>query len=254
MFRQSFATLLYGLIVFAACPERSAVAASPQLRDRMGELAKKILELTENRSVSIGVFSPTRLQDTNSASGLEETLKEELNRAGPNSVKPDAPFEVKADYAFIPSPDTARSNLKVVRIKVGIIEVAVDRELAGAQLDVELDSTATIAEVLQPTAKLDPDESKKEQNAQLEKAVGNKSRTAHIHGPLQSLVSTTANSPYSVDIVAAPLGAAKQPRLATLIDGQPLVAPAAGDLYELRVRNNSPDDVAITVSIDGIDI
>ena len=68
-------------------------------------------------------------------------------------------------------------------------------------------------------------------------------------------IRSDAQSPYEVEILAQPVSAKGQPaaRKPRLQDGLPFVDLAQNDLYEVRIHNNSKLEVAVTLSVDGLD-
>ena len=104
-----------GLCVFV-CSVVAPVAAKAQgaksannpivsLDERLDQLAKKILETTQQKPVTLGVFSPTGLQGTNFGPGLRGRLQTALVAVKRGSVSGESNFVVKGDYAFAKNRD-----------------------------------------------------------------------------------------------------------------------------------------------------
>ncbi|HEX4591410.1 MAG TPA: hypothetical protein VH120_15855, partial [Gemmataceae bacterium] len=76
---------------------------------------------------------------------------------------------------------------------------------------------------------------------------------AHISG---TLVSADPECQFAVEVRVRPLnhgGRPAEPRTPSLENGLPFVRIDKGELYEVRVVNNSPHEVAASLTIDGID-
>lgn len=226
------------------------VFASKEVQEKFGELAKRILDTTKNQPVSVGVFSQTGLPDSNAGPGLEGILADELSRAAPGSVKDDAKFEIKGDYSYAKTRDTALQGLKIIKIDVRIIEKEFSEVLLSIPLT--LDFTQSVAELTQLTASIPPKGDKQERNHELERA--QQAPSVVIHGDEHDLVSAIENSPYSVQILAGSAVGSTAPRMARLEAGQAYVDIAKGEIYEVRIHNRSPKPVAVSLSIDGLDV
>ncbi len=228
--------------------------ASTELREKLTRAAEQILENTHQDPVSVGFFTATRLEKTNTGPGIEELLKTELELKQKGSVKKDAKFEIKGDYAL--TLNKSDPSLKEIKITIRIIQADTSDELTQLRVEVTLDGNRTIAEVLQVTAAIEPDGTKKERNKEIIKQAENP--TVFIHGDKNTLISSTKASPYDVEILVKPLkDHAKQtakPRAAKDADGLAYVEINREELYEVKVANRSGRETAVAVSIDGIDM
>src|SRR5262249_34174498 len=111
-------------------------------------------------------------------------------------------------------------------------------------------SEAVVAALFGTTAKLPADLPPAERNAELEKRLDKPK--VHIEG---SRVSAAADSPYAVEILAAPQPGGKyQPRTATVQDGLAFVPLRRGEVFGVRLINKSPHDAAVTLTIDGLSL
>ncbi|MCA9117727.1 MAG: hypothetical protein KDA79_21800 [Planctomycetaceae bacterium] len=252
--------LLICILLMAAgtcCPR--PVAAAAEVNRKLAELAAEVLRATKNQPVTVGVFSPTGLSETNSGPGIEGILHDELERLAVGLVRDDARFEVKGDYAFAMSRNSPNGELKVIKITARIIDMQFAEDLLTIPLRVELDHTQSLAAVLQPTARLEPDPQKAggtkvERNAELDRSV--QDPRVHIHGTGQTLVSSAAESRFSVELLVSPLKDRQQakPRRAVEREGMAFVEIDRGELYEVRIHNSSADEVAVRLSVDGLDM
>lgn len=238
---------------FAILTVDDAVASS-ETRSKFLALAQRILSETKNAAVSVGVFSQTGLNDSNAGPGLEQILTEELNRIIPGIVREDAKFVLKGDYAFAKTRNPADEGRKVIKITVRLIEKEFAEEVVRIPLHVQLGHTKTIAEILQVTASLPAKGSKAERQRRLDDA--NENPQVTIHGAGDTLVSSSPDSPYAVQLLVKPLKNHEhhhaQPRKAEDVKGLAFVDIQENELYEVKVYNNSDRPVAVTLSIDGL--
>lgn len=245
---------ILALVAISFAASGSTAFATVELRSRMAELARDILAVTKQQPVRIGLFTGTGLPNSNSGPGIEQLLKESLESLSKGSLKDDAQIEVKGDYLLVPSKKNP--GLKVVRVKPRIVMLDSGDELDSKSIDIELDGNNTIAEILQVTASLDPHGTKESRNKEIEKAA--KSPSVHIHGPMQTLVSSRPGSPYSVELLVKPLKdhatTMAQPRKADDEKGLAFVKIDQNELYEIKIYNSSKEEVAVAVSIDDLDV
>ncbi|QDV42233.1 hypothetical protein Enr13x_20780 [Stieleria neptunia] len=239
-------------LTFSVSPTQ--VAAS-QLDDKMVELARRVLALTRGQQVAVGVFSPTGLPDTNFGPGCSEALAAALEDQKPGSVNKRADFEVKGDYMFVKSQSEANKSLaRVVSIDARVIDLAAGgKQLGKFPIRLELDHTKTIAKVIQETVALPANGTKEERNQILASAVKNPS--VFLHGPQRSLVSSSRESKLAVEVLVRPSPhAPARPRSAKDLDGLAFVDIAVDEIYEIKLYNRYPREIAANVSVDGIDM
>lgn len=242
------------LMLSLACVSPQAASASQELRDKLANIADSILKNTKQQAVTVGQFSPTGLPDTNNGPGIEQLLTKALEAKASGIVKADALFEVKGDYSLVNSK--VNSQLKVVKIITRLISKETGEELKELRVDAELTQNRTIAEVLQVTASLDPNGTQAERNKALE--VKAKQPSVHLHGTNNTLISSTADSKYAVEMLVKPLEdndkVAAGGRKADNEKGLAFVPIDEKELYEVKVYNNSDKPAAVSLTIDGLDV
>jgi hypothetical protein len=241
-------------LLFAAIRPNAAQGSS-ELRKELSQLAHTLLVLVDKEnepSVSIGSFTPIGLPDSNSGPGIEQVLRQEMEAERKGIVKENAKLEIKGDYAFV--PHRTNSALRVIKIGARLIDTGTGEE--KKRLDFELTSNTNIAAILGFTGALRPQGSREERNKVIQVRTHNPS--VHIHGVNKSLVSTTADSPFAVELLAKPLNAPSdqqlQPRSASEHKGKAFVEINKGELYEIKLYNHSGKEVAVSLSIDGLDL
>src|SRR5262249_47394271 len=195
---------------------------------------------------------PTGLRGSNAGVGLEEILKAELEKIHKGIVQANALFEVKGDYALVTS-DTNR-EVKEIKIVARLIQTDSGEELVRLRSQTRLTGTSTLAELIQRTAALPPNGTKEERNKVTQNRLRNPSATTH--GPQPTLISSTPNSPYAVELLVKPLGSHDNaaPRAARAEHGQAFVDIQKDELYEVKIYNNSGRPVAVTLTVDGLDV
>lgn len=238
------------------------VNASPEIRERFAALATRILETTKQQAVSVGVFSPTGLPETNSGPGLEQILTHELNRLSPDVVKATALYEVKGDYAYARSRDTALEGLRIIKIRVRIIDKEFSEDLLTVPLECVLDHTRTVAQVLQLTGHI---ADRAADGSQVSKLARNEQlRTQHVTPAAwvdttdRSLLSSSKESPFAVQILTqSPEGneyGRLVPRPIRMTDGRPWCNIQRDELYQVKVFNRTKVPIAASLTVDGVDV
>ena len=240
-----------------------------ELREKLANLAASLRKVVKNQPITVGQFTPSGLPDSNFGATLELLLKQELERLDPKAVSDKADFEVKGEYE-----QKRKENPKFVRIqyKVRDLNASEDLKDAALQVPVVLEGTDTIARATGYTgtapkvADLDKEgkNNKQQQQARQEEMQKQADKpTVHIHGPNKTLISSNPNSPYSVEILVRSLSDFKnaipanaRPAIADKKDkeGFAFVNIEREELYEVRIHNKSGKEVAVGLSIDGLDV
>ena len=247
MKRVFVAIVMLGIAASSATEAR----ATEELRNELHRLAEQVLKLTKNQPVTVGVFSPTGLPASNSGPGIEGILSQELEVIRPGCVTKDAAYEVKGDYAFAKSRDPKSEGLKIIQIKTRLIDKEFNEDILQAPLEAVFTGNNTIAQIVQPTVSLPPDGAKKERNEKIDAAL--REPSVFVDG---TVVRSTPESPYAVEILVKPLGSDEpaQPREITDADGEAFVDLKREELYEVRVHNATAQEVAVALTIDGLDM
>jgi len=241
------------LLVLPAPPAR----ASEDLRQGLGRLAQAILStIGEKSTVKVGIFAlkTSDLPGVNSGPGLEQLLTRELESRRQGVVQANAPYEVTGDYLF--AQQDRVNAVKVIKIKARICDSQTGDEIQTLALPaVSLADNKSITDILQTTVKLPPNENRDQRNQRIEEAA--RHPKVHIHGPNQTLISTSETSPFAVEIRVKNLNDPDPavPRKAEDREkkGQAFVDIRRGEIYEVVVVNRSGKEVAVSLSIDGID-
>lgn len=205
-------------------------------------LAQKIIETTGGQSVALGQFTPTSLSDVNFGPGIRGQLHQALNRLDNNLVADDATHVVKGDYAFAKNRSDA-SLPRDIKITVRVIDGEFDEELL--RIPLRFNDPKVIAEVIGLTGSPGQPADAAQVESLFESStaiVREGSRVAaspssQVELEVLRLVASDRLSPCLVN-----LDAAKQPRIQLQKD----------DVYVIRIHNRSAEEIAATVSIDGL--
>jgi hypothetical protein len=266
---------------------RGSEAGRPEsLEDVVRRAAEEILKLVRGCTVSVGQITPTALPNANGGPGIVTLLGGELARIRPGSrpQKGEKPaFEVKGDYNLAPHPDESEAarDQKCIRLCLRIIDTTTGEENSLRLTHFVCDNTtiARLTGVSCPLA-LDPSKEQTEQRRERNTAIwaacekkngqnpadgrngqnsaDGKNDQNFIDEKQPSLISNSPNCPYSIEVLAGPEGDGRtrptQARPARIKDGMAFVDVKEQEVYEVRVYNRSPKDVAARVFVDSIDM
>jgi hypothetical protein len=242
----AFAT---GLALLAPCA--SASAATGSVREGLKPIAEQIIEVVKGgsqSSIAVGEFVGQARFDTNAGTGIAEDLKSLLEELKPGFVQRDAAFSVTGRYAFVEQKE--RPELKVIKV-TAVITDKQDNRLS--EFVTEIDSTKAIAQVMGAVAALPKDGSKVERNKKLQEAI--EKPEFHSEG---TKIRPRPDSHYAVEILVKPLQGHErlkaQPRAPSDQKGEPFVEIQPNELYEVKIYNDSTRDVAVSTTVDGLDI
>src|SRR5262245_30677695 len=222
------------------------VRADDALRKELAAVAKGIAEAVKglgHDTVAVGEFTGPAQLATSSGPVIAKTLAEELPKNGV-AVKRVAPIGVKGEFEDVKDK---QSGLLAARIK-GTVTDRAGQVLFTFSRGVFGDNV--VAALFGTTAKLPPDLPPADRNAELEKSLDKPK--VHVQG---AQVSAAADSPYAVEILAAPQpGGRYTPRPATVQDGLAFVPLRRGEVFGVKLINRSPHDAAVTLTIDGLNL
>ncbi len=256
MFHRTFRSdrirrLLIGVaLVVMFCAGKPAYANS-DLRGVLGELAgdlKKLLDGRSEDSIAIGEFTgPANIQ-TSSGPGIVQTLSEELTKRKV-TVKARATLGVKGTYSLAELPaenrDDARLGVKVLAVKVkAIVEDTFGNPLSDLSFERTIRGEATVVSMIGLTASLPTAGTERERDKHLRERLIDPKPVIQ-----RTVIRSDAKSPYGIEIVIG-----KQPRAATDRDGLAFVSIQRGEVYAVRLINDSSLDAAVQLRIDGLSV
>jgi hypothetical protein len=239
---------------------RGEAKSADNLQEVVRDAAEEILKVVKDRTVSIGQITPTGLPDTNGGPAIAVLLKQELLRISPGSVQRIAAFEIKGDYDLAPSPDDANTDCgkRAVRLSLRIIDTSGQPSEVRLQRFIRDNTSIIRLTGVSGKLPLDPSKSQVEQGCDRNQKIQVLVKAPETFKEESSRISSSPESPYRVEILAGPLGDGKvrptKPRPVQIQDDLAFVDVRRDEVYEIRVYNHSPEEVAIRVFIDGLDM
>jgi hypothetical protein len=222
-------------------------AAQGNLRKEMAEVAKDVKKLLVARSedsVTLGTF--TGPDHSSSGPSVAQTLREELQRVGV-TVKAGARCEIKGSYGAVAD---RKSGRMAGRIRTRLVD---QTGKVLAELDRAVFGDVTVPTLLGLTARLPTDGSSNEERVKARDAVLRQAvekPRAFVDG---GRVAAAARSPYAVEIlVAAQSGGDYEARAARDDAGMAFVPIRRGEVYAVRLINDSDVEAAVNLSVDGL--
>jgi hypothetical protein len=225
------------------CPPQAL--AENSIHQELAELAKAVqkqLEGFDETGVALEPFSGPADQAVNASPGINQSLREALLRLG-LKVQPRARFALKGKYE-------ARTEGKPERLLIHLSARLEDRN--GKRI-IELDARGVfgdeaVSTVLGLTAALPPGGNEKVRNeALLDQIVKPRVQVS------SNRVSTKPATPYAVEILVKQ-GDKYEAREPQVENGQAYVPIKRGEVYAIRLVNDSPHEAAVTLAIDGINL
>jgi hypothetical protein len=240
-------------------------AGDESLHEAIQGAAGQVLKLVKGAPVSVNsTIATTGLPRTNGGPGIVELLKAALERIQPGVVRDqNALYDVQGRVGLTPHPiaSEADRDQRVLRLELNIVDTRTSEPLPLHVTRFITDNTSIIR-FLQPSGPVpsgppdDQHEARRVRNRRIQEIVRNP-RTVLAGSPPTRICSSPA-SLYQVEVLAGPLGDGKtrptRPRRAQVKDGLGFVDIERGEVYEVRVYNRSPEEVAIRVFIDGLDM
>jgi hypothetical protein len=239
-------TAAFGLALALLAALAAPARADDALRTELAAIAKGIAEAVKglgHDAIAVGEFTgPAQLAATGGPA-VAKTLGEELARNG-LAVKRVAAVGVKGEFEDVKDK---QSGLLAARIK-GTVTDRSGKVLFSFSRGVFGDRV--LAALFGTTAQLPADLPPKERSAAVEKSLDKPK--AHVQG---ARVAAAADSPYAVEIWVAPRPGGKyEPRPATLESGLAFVPIRRGEVFAVRLINNSKFEAAVTLTLDGLSL
>lgn len=237
-------------LVLAAGPGRAEDLA---LKDGLTRLAKKVVEVIrqeggggDSMAVVMGDFVGAPRLKAAGGAGLAVLLTAALE-AESVAVADRAPFQIQGTFKTVENraAEGDRFDSVALRIEATMLD-GKDNELSRFSINVFGDAplqfsggTASLpttkAGEPDPRALADREEAKR-------RAIDDPQATI-----LGTEIRSTADSPYGIEVLVAEL-----PRTPSLQSGRAFVELRRGEEYVVRLRNTSPHEAAVTLTIDGL--
>ncbi len=212
------------------------------------KVAQKVLDIVEGENqsaVAVGHFSGPAQHDANFGPGIEDLLSQSLDGLRKGLVQKKADLSVQGSYAFIDDPNASGRVLVKLTLEVKNRQAERVKEFVA-----ELRNNADIAKIFGVTVSLPPDGMKDERNREIKDRIDNPK--VSISG---SLIRAAADSKLAVEIRAKSETDSKDaaPRNPKVVDGQAFVDVKRGEVYEVVIHNGGDREVAVALTIDGLD-
>jgi hypothetical protein len=219
------------------------------MRRELTELAKGIKGFLDSRnaeSIAMGQFTGPANFPTSAGPGLVQVLTEELQKMKVN-VKTRAEFGLKGQYRLTEIPaenmDDARLGRKVLALK---IQATIEDSFGNSLVDVDFQRTIRgadgVAGMIGLTASLDPRATEIERDKELRKQL-----TDPKPNIKSSVIRSKPGSPYGIELIVN-----DQPREALEKEGLAYVGITRGETYGVRLYNDSEQEMAVQLRIDGL--
>jgi tetratricopeptide (TPR) repeat protein len=224
-------------------PPPESLTEAPDLETCMRELARdivRVLSAEGQDAVAVGAFTSPPQLPASTGPGLANFLSGELRKFGVQVGA--AQFGVQGEFRDVPD---AKAGKLAVRIQADLVGRDGARLGRFARL---VRGAGNVAPLLGLSVALPSDRPERERERQLQQSVDHP--LTQITG---SRVAAAPGSPYQVEIlVREPAGL--KPRAPKLDDGLAFVDIEKGESYAVRVVNNSDNDCAVTLAIDGLNL
>jgi hypothetical protein len=233
---------LFVLLLIPAAPARA-----DDLNHALAKFSariKEVLDAEGETAVALSPFTAPPQLAANASSGIRRALEGELKRCE-ILVKNSARLGVKGDYRE--SRDSVRGDA-VVRIHGRVVEQDGGRLLGEYSVDV--DNLTSIAGLLGSTMTVPLEPVREVRELAIREGI--QRPTAHIAG---TRVSSAPRSPFAVEIQAGPSrGGELRPRAARVDGGQAYLNIRSSERYAIKLINDAPFEVAVTLTIDGLSL
>jgi hypothetical protein len=232
-------------------PTPAAAASQAPGGDDEGELeaelstaAKQLsdfLKRRERNEVVIGPFTCPPQLNGSAGPRIAKTLAESLEDQG-IKIKRLAELGVKGEYRLVLKTGQRGPEAQIQ----GDLEDIAGRKLFHFTRNVH--GEATLAHLFGLTVSLDPSEGERQRGERI---------IASVKAPetlvKETRVSAGRSAPYAVEVLVKQ-GGDYVPRAPTNTDGLAFVEIHRGEIYAVRLINNSDQDAAVTLTIDGLSI
>ena len=267
MLTHCFKLVALAALLAAAAPRHCR--ADDPLRRELAAIAQSVGSLLKGRgqdSIAIGQFTGPATFPTSAGPGIVQVLKEEFEKRE-IQVKSRAGVGLKGEYLLtkVEVPDstdltgTRTRTALAVRIKGTVVDAlgevlvdftsddVADVQLVNGELQVDVADEAAVVQIAGVSVAIPTDDVVQEDrdNRILDAVQGN-GDPPRVDG---TRVFAGPGSPYGIEVL---VGQGPTPRAAALEEGLPFVRISRGEVYQIRLINNSQLDAAVRLTIDGL--
>jgi len=231
--------------MFAITPWQSA-GAMEALRPSLKELSESVATLLQGqqeKAIAVGAFTGPARTPASSGPGIQKMLIEELEKLK-ILVAQDAKLEIKGDYRSILDD---KSQLIALRLQAQVLD---DKGTAVVTLTKKIDDRDLLAQVLGVTkpdlgSGLTPQKESELIRQRLEKPETN------LHG---SRIQADSKSKYAIELLVQDGKRQYVPVSASEVRGQAFIELKPGQVFGVRLLNDSEFDAAVELRIDGLSL
>jgi hypothetical protein len=236
--------LVPGLLLVSVLFSAGDVRAADEMNEELSVVAKQVSEFLKRfgtNTITVGQFTCPPQLNSSAGPGIAKILAEELVLSGID-VKRLAELGIVGEYRLVVKEGVSSP---VAQIK-GAVEDFNGKKLFSFTRSVK--DTATLASLFGVTADLPASESDEVRNQRL--LISLKKPETHVKS---TRVSAGASSPYAIEILV------KQsdryvPRPVDNKDQLAFVPLGRDELYAVKLINESNEDAAVTLTIDGLNL
>jgi hypothetical protein len=227
-----------------------SVHALEALRPSLKELSEKIAGLLKGRkegAITVGAFTGPSRFPSSSGPGIKQILIEELQKqkidGKPIQVSKEAKLEVKGDYLGIQDKD---SKLLALRLLAKVLDGQGD---VVVNLDKTIEDPDVLAQVLGiPKPDFGAGLTREKESEALKKRLDNPQ--TELRG---TRIQTDPKSSYAIEILVKS-GTQYEPVAPEKDGGQAFVAIKPGQVFAVRLINDSDFDAAAELRLDGLSV
>ncbi len=230
------------LAALAACVGEPRAGRADELKAKLSKKLEEVRlkDLIQDRGevVAVGDFTISARLNASGGLAVGNALIDVLQGMG---VRVDARARVEVSGKITRSEVRGLNALKVR----GVVEDTKDERVL-LEFDVDVVDAATIMRVVGGTGDISG-ETRREQSDKLGRNLD--SPSVAVAG---TRIASSPGSPFAIEVAVKAAGGRYAARAATVVDGQAFVPLRRGDVYAVRLINDSDRDAAVLLAIDGL--
>lgn len=245
--------LTLAALAAGAAPAHAADPVELELTALVGDVSG-VLDKFGHKTIRLGKFTGDGDIPSNFGPEIVRVLGVEFAKKGVRIDK-DADVEMKGEYApATEDPKEPQARLMFIRVNAKLVNTKTRLELANLPtLSRAIYGNEALGRAFAPTVSLPPAADLKERNDELKEAI--KKPTTHL---AQTKVKSSAGSPFAVEVLVLDAVNARAADPATGVavtekDGCAFVNIKKSQVYRVKVHNAADFDVAVRLSVDGLD-
>lgn len=233
------------LAAFAVLASSRPLLAQGNMQRELAALAKdvkKFLDGRNAREIAVGAFTGPDSMPASSGPAISQILSTELHGLG-IQVKPKARLKVLGKYKDV---EDKKTEYLAVALSATIVD---DRDKVLVNLDRRgIFGDESVSALMGLTVQLPPDGDNATRDKKLKESIDKPQ--AYL---VMNRIGAAKESPYGVEILVK-AGEQWVPRKPRLENGLPYVEIKRDEVYAVRVINDSLNEAAITLTIDGLNL